>query len=40
MQLKLVHLPKDVIQQYTLRYNVTKYGYIYLEIRQGMYVLP
>ena len=40
MRLKLANLPEDVIQQYTLRYKVTKYGYVYLETRQVMYVLP
>ena len=40
MRLKLADLPEDVIQQYTLREKVTKDGYIYLEIRQGVYGLP
>ena len=39
-RLKIANLPKYVIQQYTLRDKVTKYGYVYLEIRQGLYGLP
>ena len=37
MRLKLANLPEDLIQQYTLRDEVIKYGYVYLEIRQLMY---
>ena len=40
MQLKFTNLPEDVIKQYNLRESFTKNGYVYLEIRQGMYVLP
>ena len=39
MRLKLADLPNHVIEQYNLRERVTKDGYIYLEIRQVMYVL-
>ena len=40
MRLKMANLTKDVIQQYNLQDKVTKYGYVYLEIRQRMYELP
>ena len=40
MRLKLANLPEDVIQKYTLRDEVIKDGYVYLEIRQVMYGLP
>ena len=39
MTLKLADLLENEIQQYTLWYKVTKDGYVYLEIRQGMYGL-
>ena len=37
MQLKLANLPKDVIKKYNLRERVTKNGYVYLKISQGVY---
>ena len=36
MQLKLANLPKDVIKKYNLRERVTKNGYVYLKISQGV----
>ena len=40
MLLKLSDLPDDVILHYKLADKVTKDGYVYVEIRQGMYGLP
>ena len=40
VRLKLSDLPDNAMEQYNLRDRVTKYGYFYLEIRQGMYGLP
>ena len=40
MRLKRDNLPEEVIQKYTLQDKVNKDGYVYLEIRQGMYGLP
>ena len=40
MRLKLADVPEEVIEKYNLRYRVTKDGYIYLEIRQGICGLP
>ena len=39
MLLKLADLPDDVIEQYNLRDRVTKEGYVYPKIGQGMYGL-
>ena len=39
MRLKLADLPEDIIQKYALWEKVAKDGYVYLEIRQGMYGL-
>ena len=40
MRLKLRDLPDDVIRYYNLENILTKDGYIYTEIRRGMYGLP
>ena len=40
MRLKLSDLPDDFIKQYNLAAKVTKDGYVYVEIRRGMYRLP
>jgi hypothetical protein len=40
MRLKLSDLPDDFIKQYNLAAKVTKDGYVYVEIRRGMYGLP
>ena len=40
MRLKLSDLPDNAIRHYNLENIVTTYGYIYTEIRRGMYVLP
>ena len=40
MRLKLSDLPKDFLKQYNLNSKVTKDGYVYIEIRRGMYGLP
>ena len=40
MRLKIAELPQDFIDEYKLQNKETKYGYVYLEIRRGMYVLP
>ncbi len=40
MRLKLSDMPKDVIAHYKLLDIATPDGYVYCEIRQGMYGLP
>ena len=40
MKLKLAELPEDSVSEYKLQDKVTKDGYVYLEIRKGMYGLP
>jgi hypothetical protein len=40
MRLKLLDMPEDVIEHYKLRNIATPDGYVYCEIRQGMYGLP
>jgi hypothetical protein len=40
MRLKLLDMQEDVIEHYILRDITTPDGYVYCEIRQGMYGLP
>jgi hypothetical protein len=40
MQLKLSDMLEDVIEHYKLLNIATPDGYVYCEIRQGMYGLP
>ncbi len=40
MRLKLTDMPEDVIEHYKLRDVATPDGYVYCEIRKGMYGLP
>ena len=40
MKLKLSDLPKDFIKKYYPAPKVDQNGYVYVEIRRGMYVLP
>ena len=40
MRLKLADMPGDVIEHYKLRDVATPDGYVYCEIRKGMYGLP
>ena len=40
MRLKLSKLPPDFVEEYNLKDKTTKDGYVYLEIRGGMYGLP
>ncbi len=40
MQLKLADMLEDVIAHYKLRNIATPNGYVFCEIRQGMYSLP
>ena len=40
MRLKLTDLPNNFVQKYNLASKVTKYGYVYVEIRHSMYGLP
>ena len=40
MRLKIAELPQDLIDEYKLYDNKTKDGYVYLEIRKGVYGLP
>ena len=39
-RLKLDNFPEDVILQYGLQERVSSDGYVYLEVRKGMYRLP
>ena len=39
-RLKLDNFPEDVILHYGLRDKVSSDGYVYLEVRKGMYGLP
>ena len=39
MSLKIAELPQDFIDKYKLQNNEIKDGYVYLEIRKGMYGL-
>ena len=40
LRLKLKDLSKDVIEQYGLQDKATSDGFVYVEIRKGMYGLP
>ena len=40
MKLKLSDLPKDFVTLYNLVYKVDKNGFVYLEIRRGVYGFP
>ena len=40
MRLKLIDFPDNVVRHYKLANKVTKDGYVYVEIRRGMYGLP
>ena len=40
LRLKLSNFPDDVIEEYNLKENTTKDGFVYVEVRKGMYVLP
>ena len=40
MRLKIAELPQDSIDEYKLQNKETKNGYVYLEIRKGVYGLP
>ena len=40
MHLKLSDLPEIVVQHYNLAEKSTRYGYVYVEIKQVMYEIP
>ena len=40
MRLKLCNIPEDVARHYKLATRVKSYGYVYIEIRRGMYGIP
>ena len=40
MRLTLSNLPKSVVQHYNLVEETTRDGYVYMEIKRGMYGLP
>ena len=40
MRLKLLDIPEEVTKHYNLATKVKNDGYVYIEIRQGMYGLP
>ena len=37
---EIADLPQDFIDEYEIQNKETKYGYVYLEIRKGVYGLP
>ncbi len=40
MRLKIPDIPDKIIKEYNLQESVTPDGYMYCEIRKGMYGLP
>ncbi len=40
MRIKITNIPKEIINEYKLNKKVTEVGYVYCEIRKGMYGLP
>ena len=40
MRMKLDMFPENVIEEYNLRDRVEPNGYVYIEVRTGMYGLP
>jgi hypothetical protein len=40
MRMKLQDIPDEIIEQYKLKEKVDKNGFVYVEIRRGMYDLP
>ena len=40
VRLKLADIPDNVIEEYQLANKATKDGFVFVEIRKGMYVLP
>ena len=40
MRLKLCDIPEDVSMHYNLETKVKSDGYVYIEIRRGMYGIP
>ena len=40
MRLKLCEIPEDVAEHYNLAKKLNIDGYVYIEIRRGMYGLP
>lgn len=40
MRIKITDIPDDIIKQHGLDKKVSKDGYVYVEIRRGMYGLP
>ena len=40
MRLKLCDIPEDVVRHYILATKVKSDGYVYIEIRRGMYGIP
>ena len=40
VRLKLSDMPEDFVEHYNLKTKATKYGYIVIAIKRGMYGLP
>ncbi len=40
MQIKISDIPEKIIEEYNLHEIMMEHGYIYCEIRKGMYGLP
>ena len=37
LRIKLSNLPDDVIEEYNLKENIAKDGFVYVEVQKGMY---
>ena len=40
LRLKLRNFPDDVIKEYNLKEKTTRDGFVYVEVKKGMYRLP
>ena len=38
-EIPLRYFPQDIIDQYNIMYLVDKYGFVYVDLRKGMYGL-
>ena len=40
IKLRLSDIPTEIVKEYNLKQTATKYGSVYIEVRQGRYGLP
>ena len=40
MRLRITDIPDEIVQEYKLKDKLRAEGYVYLEVRKGMYGLP